>query len=147
MQLPIRTDTAPPNHRFSARWCGHAAALLFLVSLTGGALADESVSLHNLPDEYFTLQLIALPDREALERFVADRAVSGLMASPVLAGDEVRYALFMGSYATREAAEEAARDLPPELADLRPWIRPIRSLKQAVPRASDALNSTTPESR
>lgn len=120
------------SSRLGTRW----AVLSLLVAVmmpTGAAIADEASASHTPPSEAlvdgrYTIQLLALPDKEALETFVLETGVSGLMAKRIERDGENHYVLFTGSFEDRDAAITAADNLPGALATLTPWIRPLDPL-------------------
>ncbi len=90
--------------------------------------ADRAPLVESLVDGRYTIQLLALPDRQALEDFVIASGVSGLMAKQVERNGENHYVLFTGSYSDRLEALAAAEHLPASLSGLTPWIRPLDPL-------------------
>ncbi|MCR9278267.1 MAG: SPOR domain-containing protein [Pseudomonadaceae bacterium] len=113
------------------------AMILLATLLTSIARADDlpvpSIPMPTadaLVDGRYTIQLLALPSRDALEAFVLRSGVSGLMAKQIVSNGEPRYVLFTGSYSTRAEAVAAAQTLPASLATLTPWIRPLDPLLQ-----------------
>lgn len=93
-------------------------------------LLDQVPDAGSLVDGRYTIQLLALPDRDALEAFVLASGVSGLMAKQIQRNGESHYVLFTGSFADRETAASAADNLPAPLSELTPWIRPLDPLLQ-----------------
>ncbi|CAN0594307.1 unnamed protein product, partial [Laminaria digitata] len=82
----------------------------------------------SLVEGRYTIQLLALPERQALEAFVLASGISGLMAKQVERNGEKHYVLFTGSFTDRAEALAAVDELPSALAELTPWVRPLDPL-------------------
>ena len=94
---------------------------------------EKAVSLLDLPDDFWAVQLIALSSREALEEYARSKGVRGMSAAQIAVNDELFYILLLGIYETRENAELATQDLPEHFSN--PWIRSVGSLKRAMLKA------------
>ena len=97
----------------------------------------QAVSLMDLPDDFYAVQLIALSGKENLENFAKEQKIKGMSAAEVLSDDKLMYVLLLGIYETRALAEEASSDLGPPFES--PWIRSMGSLKKAM-SAAEAFN-------
>ncbi len=98
---------------------------------------DREVAFTDLPDEFYAVQLMALGSPEAVERFVNEARVPGLAAARVELDGRLFYVLLLGIYRDRADATRAAESSPAELSRLTSWIRPLRTLKQAMLRADE----------
>lgn len=96
---------------------------------------DREIAFTDLPDEFFAVQLLALSSAEAVEKFVVDAGVPGLAAARIERDGSLLYVLLLGIYRDRTDAARAAANAPVELGHLSPWIRPLRTLKEAMLRA------------
>ncbi|MEM7254696.1 MAG: SPOR domain-containing protein [Pseudomonadota bacterium] len=88
-------------------------------------LADDRAWLASAHPDYFTAQLITVSSREAAKRFIASRQ----WPYPVASFDFERsgkrlFAVVLGAFPSREAAQSAARETGSDDA----WIRPVSSL-------------------
>ncbi len=83
------------------------------------------------PAGNFTLQLLASIEPRAVDEFVAEHAaLGGPLASFAQLRDGKRMnVVILGSYASREEAEVAARELPDKLQS---WIRDFAGIKQVI---------------
>ena len=86
------------------------------------------------PDDY-TVQLIALESMTAVDQFATEIGLAGLHRVRIESGDQVFYALLLGAYTDRGAANRAVGGLPGKLQSLEPWVREIGPLQEAIRRA------------
>ena len=100
----------------------------------------QPVAIVDLPDTFWAVQLIALSTKESLEAYADKYKIRGMSAARVVAGDQLFYVLLLGIYETRENAEKASQNLPDPYH--KPWIRTIKSLKDAM-IAADARTGTS----
>ncbi len=98
-------------------------------------------SLANLPEDFYTVQLMAMSSAEALEAYVNEHGLQGMSAARVERDGRLYYVLLLGIYETAEQARDAAAELPPSLAGTSPWVRTVGSLQAAVVRG-DVLAGT-----
>jgi septal ring-binding cell division protein DamX len=84
------------------------------------------------PDHY-TIQLLASPNPDTLDRFIDRHALSGAIGrfTSELNGNKW-YTLVYGSFPTRETARGAIDDLPPSLRESSPWVRRIGDIQALV---------------
>jgi septal ring-binding cell division protein DamX len=81
------------------------------------------------PDHY-TIQLLASPNPDTLDRFIDRHALTGTLGRVTSERDGNRwYTLVYGSYPTREYAKAAINDLPPSLRQSSPWVRRIGDIQ------------------
>ncbi|MCW8840180.1 MAG: SPOR domain-containing protein, partial [Gammaproteobacteria bacterium] len=106
----------------------------------------ESVTLHGYewladqPKTNLTLQLVASNSRESLEWMASRYELTPPLARFAMErGGERLYALTLGSFTDRAAAEDAAQALP---EDIEPWIRSMGSIQQVMLR--EAPTGTQP---
>ena len=99
------------------------------------------MNLIDLPPDYFAVQLFAVSNKEALEKFVRDKNIPGLSATRIAHGDQLFFVLLLGIYSDESAARIAAANRPPALNDLTPWVRRLGSLQDAM-RLGDDLAGT-----
>ncbi|MGE0624251.1 MAG: AAA family ATPase [Pseudomonadales bacterium] len=93
---------------------------------------DARWLLRQNPD-YFTLQLVTVSALERAQAFVAKQKEPGEFAVYQLQRDgRVLHVVIYGMFSTREAAQRAADNLPPEVGDVRPWIRPVGQVQDAA---------------
>ncbi len=105
---------------------------------------DKPMSILELPEDFWAVQLVALSSPEALEEYVARHKMRGMSAARIWDGSKLFYVLLLGIYETREVAEEAITDLPPPFNLHAPWIRSLGSLQRAMVAADEAAGEAAP---
>ncbi|MDH3641017.1 MAG: SPOR domain-containing protein [Gammaproteobacteria bacterium] len=93
---------------------------------------ERPTSLLDVPGTFWTVQLVAVSTKEALEAYARAHQLQGMSAARIAHNGELYYALLLGVYETREIASQATTDLPAPLDDLGVWIRSLGSLQQAI---------------
>ena len=102
---------------------------------------DKAVSLLDLPSTFFTVQVIAVSSKDALEAFVRTRQLRSMSAARIERSGALYYVLLLGVYANAELAKRAAQHLPAGLEDATPWVRSLASIQQAMLRADQLSGS------
>lgn len=97
----------------------------------------EAVAIIDLPEDFWTVQLIALTSPEALEVYAQKEGLRGMSAAKISANGKLYYVLLLGVYETKANAVEAAEDLGPPFEN--PWVRSLGSLQRAM-LAADRLD-------
>ncbi len=100
---------------------------------------DKPVSILDLPDDFWAVQLVAVSSPEALEEYVERHKMRGMSAARIWNGEQLFYILLLGIYETRAIAEEATTDLPPPFDLHAPWIRSLGSLKRGMLAADEVV--------
>ena len=89
--------------------------------------------LKSQPPQYFTIQLTASRNEQALKQYVEDHNLSGKVASfKTQRNGEVWHALVYGSYPTRKEALAAIKRLPSGLRKTSPFTRKFADIKKAT---------------
>ena len=84
------------------------------------------------PDK-FTIQLIALTDRESIRRFIEQYQLRGQLAVfAVNRADRELFILVSGIYPDRISAETDITKLPEPVRNGQPWLRPIGDIQQMI---------------
>lgn len=96
----------------------------------------EAIAIADLPEDFWTVQLIALTSTDALETYAQTHGLRGMSAAKVSANGKIYYVLLLGVYETKANAIEASSDLGPPFE--KPWIRSIGSLQRAMDAADQA---------
>ena len=102
---------------------------------------ERATALLDLPGDYYALQLATRDTRAALERFAEAHRLVGLPHVRVARGGRVTYVLLAGVYRNRDDAKRVRDSLPTRLGSMRPWVRRLQSLQNAMLRA-DALRGS-----
>ncbi|NOX51522.1 MAG: hypothetical protein GXP16_13470 [Gammaproteobacteria bacterium] len=103
---------------------------------------DEPVSILDLPQNYYAVQLVALSSKEALEEYAKKNKIRGMSAARVATGEKIFYILLLGIYENRSNAEQAIDSLTAPFNTLGSWIRSVGSLQKAM-LAADAITADT----
>jgi septal ring-binding cell division protein DamX len=90
------------------------------------------VSLEELPESFYALQLLALRSQTRLDEVAEQLGIPGMARIPIESNGELWHVLLLRIYPDRATAERAAASLPPRIRELNPWSRPLRSLQQAM---------------
>jgi type II secretory pathway component GspD/PulD (secretin) len=94
--------------------------------------ATQATDLQDLPGHLFTVQLMTMSSKARLNRYLEEQGISDLPTVRIQRGDDVSYALLLGTYNSYAEAEAAARNRPAVLQDKEPWIRRLRTLQAAM---------------
>lgn len=86
--------------------------------------------LSEFPDSYYTVQLMTMSSRSALEEFLADKEINGLSTVDVFSGGKSRIAVLLGFFDSKSSAEEATKHIPEALAEVTPWVRPLAAINK-----------------
>jgi septal ring-binding cell division protein DamX len=100
------------------------------------AEAQPDPSLLNLPPEHYAVQLIAMTNEAALVDFASTHLLDSYLTARVERSGELYYVLLLGVYGTHNLAEQARQALPESLNAVEPWIRPVRSIQNAILRGN-----------
>lgn len=101
----------------------------------------QPTRLLDLPGSYYALQLAVRDSQAGLDAFVRAQGLTGLPQVRVARRGRVAHVLLAGVYRDRDAAERARDSFPKRLGSMRPWVRRLRSLQEAMLRA-DALSGS-----
>jgi DamX protein len=84
--------------------------------------------------EHFTLQLVTGRQQATIDRFIAQHGLqpTALAYFYSIRNEKNWHNLIYGVYADRSTANAAIKQLPPELADVNPWIRQFRSIQAEI---------------
>ena len=97
--------------------------------------------LLDLPGDYYAVQLAIRDSRAGIGAFEQAHGLTGLPRVRVARRGRLAYVLLAGVYRDRETAAQARGDFPKRLGSMRPWVRRLRSLQEAMRRA-DALSGS-----
>ena len=89
----------------------------------------------------YTLQLIGFGDIERATAYLGEQADPSRFALfRIRSGERVVHVVTYGVYDSQADAESAATNLPGSVGKVTPWVRPVRSVKDAITAAPE-LNS------
>lgn len=87
----------------------------------------------NQPAKSYTLQLLAVSDEKGIKRFIKQHKFKGnLVILKTKRNGKPWYALLYESYASRDAALNARKNLPKSFKSSSAWPRSILSIRQAI---------------
>jgi TPR repeat protein len=99
-------------------------------------LASANNRLQQLPPDDYLLQIIATPNREALDRYIkANKSAlqqQQLLVAAIRRDDKDWHVLFFGPFSDKESARQARDALPEALGKDNPWIRTVSSVQAAA---------------
>ena len=91
-----------------------------------------SASLLKLPEAFWAIQIMALQDEDALNKFVADKQLVGVSGAKIASKGQQFYTLILGVYESKSIAEEAWASRPQSISYLQPYYRSLGSLQRAI---------------
>jgi septal ring-binding cell division protein DamX len=100
-----------------------------------------ALDLSELPEDFYTVQIVAMSSMESLQSFVKEHPLSDALAARIETNGKFYYVLLLGIYETLTDAKAAAAIRPESLVNIDPWFRKLGSLQAAIQRADDAATS------
>jgi septal ring-binding cell division protein DamX len=94
--------------------------------------SSEPVSLLNLPKNFWAVQLIALSQKKALEKYANESDLKGLSGAQIAVNDKLFYVLLLGIYETKKHAKEAIKSIQDKNMKNPPWVRSLGSLQKSM---------------
>ena len=89
--------------------------------------------LLDLPKSFWAVQLIALSNKDALEKYANTSSLVGLSGARVASNGKLLYVLLLGIFESKDLAIQAIASLPDnETMKPAPWIRSLDSLHKAM---------------
>ncbi len=131
------TDSAAATDNSAA--AGNSADIPQHVQLA--YVPERNTSLLELPARYWTVQVLALSSKEALEAYARRHQLQGMTAARIAQDGKLFYILLLGVYETRERAARAIENVPPPFDNLSLWLRPLGSLQAAMAAANSLSGS------
>ena len=105
---------------------------------------NKPVSLLDLPNDFWVVQLVSVSSKETLERYAVENQLRGMSAARVWSQNQFFYVLILGIYETYDNAKEASEGLPPPFDEFPPWIRSVGSLQKAMIEADQQALKAEP---
>ena len=102
---------------------------------------ERETSILDLSPTFYTVQLVAVSTKEALEEHVRELGLQSMSAARIESGGDLYYVLLLGVYPTETTARTAAASLPPGLENVTAWVRSLSSLQDAIRRADRLAGS------
>ena len=95
---------------------------------------DEPVRIIDLPENFYAAQLLAVSTKKQIEDFVVAQNLYNMSAARIEQNGQVLYVLLLGVYESKEIAERAVAVMPTPVKSMKPWVRPIEGLQDAMIR-------------
>ncbi|MEH2921831.1 SPOR domain-containing protein [Samsonia erythrinae] len=100
------------------------------VNAKSAATAGQSGSVQNAPANHFTLQLSSASRPDTLKAFAKQQNLTHSWVYETKRDGKSWYVLVTGVYASSAEAKRAIASLPAEVQAKKPWVKPIRQVKQ-----------------
>lgn len=94
------------------------------------AAAGQNVSVQNAPASHFTLQLSSASRADTLKAYAKQNNLTHSWVYETKRDGKSWYVLVTGVYASSAEAKQAIAALPAEVQAKKPWVKPIRQVKQ-----------------
>ncbi|MEQ9889063.1 SPOR domain-containing protein [Pectobacterium zantedeschiae] len=94
------------------------------------AAAGQNVSVQNAPASHFTLQLSSASRSDTLKAYAKQHNLAHSWVYETKRDGKSWYVLVTGVYASSAEAKQAIAALPAEVQAKKPWVKPIRQVKQ-----------------
>jgi septal ring-binding cell division protein DamX len=104
-----------------------------------------AMDILELPEDFYAVQLLAMPNAEMLHSFIEKNDLQKMMAVRLARGTNLYYVLILGIYETAEIADKASSNLPATFEGIQPWIRKMGSLQRAIMRGDKLVQETAKE--
>ncbi|MGI8466245.1 SPOR domain-containing protein [Pectobacterium punjabense] len=94
------------------------------------ATVGQNVSVQNAPASHFTLQLSSASRSDTLKAYAKQHNLAHSWVYETKRDGKSWYVLVTGVYASSAEAKQAIATLPAEVQAKKPWVKPIRQVKQ-----------------
>ncbi len=85
----------------------------------------------NEPAQHYTLQLASMPDQQSVEAIVRKKSLTDVRIIPQTRNETTNYILLTGSFTSRKAADEFAKQYKMEFG-ISPWVRKVKDITVRV---------------
>jgi septal ring-binding cell division protein DamX len=85
-----------------------------------------------LPETFWAIQIMALPNQDDLNDFVVDKQLIGVAGAKIASNGKLFYVLLLGVYESKSIAKEAWESRPQSIRGLKPFYRSLSSLQKAI---------------
>lgn len=130
------THNATPAHASNAKPAANSAPKVPVASKPAAnakaapAAAGQNVSVQNAPASSFTLQLSSASRSDTLKAYAKQHNLAHSWVYETKRDGKSWYVLVTGVYASSAEAKQAIAALPAEVQAKKPWVKPIRQVKQ-----------------
>ncbi|QDX28708.1 SPOR domain-containing protein [Dickeya poaceiphila] len=95
---------------------------------------QSSTAIQSAPASHFTLQLSSASRADSLKAYAREQRLANYWVYETKRDGQPWYVLVNGVYASPEDARRAIASLPADVQAKKPWVRPIRQVKQDLTR-------------
>ena len=100
--------------------------------------ASRIPNLLDQPEDYYTIQLVALPEKSEILEYAGNHGISSPITARINSQGLAWYVLLLGVYPDLSAAEKAKSDWVGERTlKVQPWVRKLGPLQIAIREAED----------
>ncbi|MBN3083200.1 SPOR domain-containing protein [Pectobacterium polaris] len=130
------THNTTPAHASNAKPAANSAPKAPVASKPAAnakaapAAAGQNVSVQNAPASSFTLQLSSASRSDTLKAYAKQHNLAHSWVYETKRDGKSWYVLVTGVYASSAEAKQAIAALPAEVQAKKPWVKPIRQVKQ-----------------
>lgn len=130
------THNATPAHTSNAKPAANSAPKAPVASKPAAnakaapAAAGQNVSVQNASASHFTLQLSSASRSDTLKAYAKQHNLAHSWVYETKRDGKSWYVLVTGVYASSAEAKQAIAALPAEVQAKKPWVKPIRQVKQ-----------------
>ncbi|XYQ54518.1 SPOR domain-containing protein [Pectobacterium carotovorum] len=130
------THNTTPAHASNAKPAANSAPKAPVASKPAAnakaapAAAGQNVSVQNAPASSFTLQLSSASRSDTLKAYAKQHNLAHSWVYETKRDGKSWYVLVTGVYASSAEAKQAIATLPAEVQAKKPWVKPIRQVKQ-----------------
>lgn len=95
---------------------------------------EQPIRIIDLPENFYAAQLLAVSTKKQIEDFVVAHNLYNMSAARIEQNGQMLYVLLLGVYESKQIAESAIAVMPLEVQRMKPWVRPIDGLQDAMLR-------------
>ncbi|QWT42383.1 SPOR domain-containing protein [Dickeya dadantii] len=100
------------------------------VKPAASAASQSATAIQSAPASHFTLQLSSASREDSLKAYAREQRLANYWVYETKRDGRPWYVLVNGVYASPEDAKRAIASLPADVQAKKPWVRPIRQVKQ-----------------
>ncbi|WP_409158763.1 SPOR domain-containing protein [Pectobacterium sp. B2J-2] len=129
------SHTTTPAHANNAKPAANSAPKAPVASkpaanAKAAPAAGQNVSVQNAPASHFTLQLSSASRADTLKAYAKQNNLTHSWVYETKRDGKSWYVLVTGVYASSAEAKQAIATLPADVQAKKPWVKPIRQVKQ-----------------
>lgn len=131
-QVETTTPPTPVSIKTNTDESGNSASDLLDVQL-----GNQNSSLLEQPESYYTIQLIALPERSEILAYAKANGITSPLTARINSQGIPWHVLLLGIYPDQSTAEQAKNEwVGAKTLEIKPWVRPLGALQEAMREAA-----------